>query len=289
MRFTTYLNNAKCMEWEINATQGILFSLLYEAPAWAKEEIIENKAYYFVSRNLILNELPMFFEKADTVYRNLKTLAEKGLIEYIKKGKKDLIRISEKGKTWNEIKKNNSEKNPSFEDNSEKNPTKLGKKSEKEPKNSEKNPTNNNTIYYKNTKDDVVNNITQKEIEQQQQVVAINLAKTELSKLCNNKFAIDTALLTHRYKIQTLYKYLGRDKFLETFAKIQESSYLKEQAKNVGQFLNWLFSSKKENFLNVFNDVYADKDKNSDNNSAESVACIEANEDNFDFSMWEVD
>lgn len=143
--------------------------------------------------------------------------------------------------------------------------------------------------------DDVVNNTTQKEnettkeIEQQHQLIAINLAKKELSKLCDNKFAIDTALLTHRCKIQTLYKYLGRDKFLETFEKIQESSYLREQAKNIGQFLNWLFSSKKENFLNVFNGVYADKDKNSVNNSAESVAYVEANEDNFDFSMWEVD
>ena len=142
--------------------------------------------------------------------------------------------------------------------------------------------------------DDVVNNTTQKEnettkeIEQQHQLIAINLAKKELSKLCDNKFAIDTALLTHRCKIQTLYKYLGRDKFLETFEKIQESSYLREQAKNIGQFLNWLFSSKKENFLNVFNDVYADKDKNSDNNSVE-VAYVEANEDNFDFSMWEGD
>ena len=100
------------MEWQIKATQGILFSLLYEAPAWAKEEIIENKTYYFVSRNLILDELPMFFEKSDTVYRNLKALQEKGLIEYIKQGKKDLIRITAKGKTWNEFKENNSEKNP---------------------------------------------------------------------------------------------------------------------------------------------------------------------------------
>ena len=144
--------------------------------------------------------------------------------------------------------------------------------------------------------DDVVNNNitttqkeneTTKEIEQQQQVVGINLAKKELTKLCNNKFAIDTALLTHRYKIQMLYKYLGRDKFLETFTKIRESSYLQEQAKNIGQFLNWLFSSKKENFLNVFNDVYADKDKKSDSN--ESVAYVEADEKSFDFSMWEGD
>ena len=130
MRFSTYLNNAKCMEWQIKATQGILFSLLYEAPAWAKEEIIENKTYYFVSRNLILDELPMFFEKSDTVYRNLKALQEKGLIEYIKQGKKDLIRITAKGKTWNEFKDNNSEKSPSSEQNSEKNPNNLGKKSE---------------------------------------------------------------------------------------------------------------------------------------------------------------
>ena len=158
MRFSTYLNNAKCMEWKINAQQGILFALLYEAPAWAKEEIIENKAYYFVSRNLILEELPMFFEKSDTVYRNLKVLQEKGLIEYIKQGKKDLIRITAKGKTWNEFKDNNSEKNPSSEQNSEKNPSNLGKKSEKQENNSEKNPTNNNTIYnYNNT--NILNNI----------------------------------------------------------------------------------------------------------------------------------
>ena len=94
MRFSTYLNNAKCMEWKINAQQGILFALLYETPAWAKEEIIENRAYYFVSRNLILEELPMFFEKSDTVYRNLKILAEKGIIEYIKHKGMDLIRLS---------------------------------------------------------------------------------------------------------------------------------------------------------------------------------------------------
>ena len=141
MRFSTTLNNQKCMEWEINATQGILVALLYEANAWANEEIIDDKIYYFVSRNLILKELPMFFEKADTVYRNLKILAEKGIIEYIKHKGMDLIRLTEKGKSWNFI-ENNSEKNPNFDSNSEKSPSKFGKKSEN---NSEKNPTNKDT------------------------------------------------------------------------------------------------------------------------------------------------
>lgn len=134
MRFSTTLNNQKCMEWKINATQGILVALLYEANAWANEEIIDDKIYCFVSRNLILKELPMFFEKADTVYRNLKVLAEKGIIEYIKHKGKDLIRLTEKGKSWNFIENNiedNSEKNPNFDSNSEKSPSKFGKKSDK--------------------------------------------------------------------------------------------------------------------------------------------------------------
>ena len=141
MRFSTTLNNQKCMEWELNATQGVLIALLYEANAWANEEIIDDKTYYFVSRNLILKELPMFFEKADTVYRNLKVLAEKGIIEYIKHKGMDLIRLTEKGKSWNFI-ESSSEKSPNFDNNSEKNPSEFGKKSEN---NSEKNPTYKDT------------------------------------------------------------------------------------------------------------------------------------------------
>ena len=139
MRFSTYLNNKKCMEWQLNAQQGILFSLLYDCSNWAKEVIVDGQTYYFVSRNLVINELPMFFEK--------------GLIKYKKNEKMDLIRITEKGKEWNFSNfENNSEKNPSFEENSEKIPNKLGKKSEN---NSEKNPTYNNII---NIKKIILNN-----------------------------------------------------------------------------------------------------------------------------------
>ena len=173
MRFSTTLNNQKCMEWELNATQGVLIALLYEANAWANEEIVDDKTYYFVSRNLILKELPMFFEKADTVYRNLKVLAEKGIIEYIKHKGMDLIRLTEKGKSWNFI-ESNSEKSPNFDNNSEKNPSEFGKKSEN---NSEKNPTykdtniqkdiskNNKEKYKKEKKpneiQDFINNLTE--------------------------------------------------------------------------------------------------------------------------------
>ena len=142
MRFSTYINNAKCLEWKLNANQGALFDLLNQASSWAKEIVIEGKVYYWVSRNAVIEELPLFYAKPDTVYRHFVDFSKKELIEYLKHGDKDLIRLTEHGKTWNEF-------------NSEINPT-LGNKSEQTRisirKSSDLNPTNNNTNY-KNTKD----------------------------------------------------------------------------------------------------------------------------------------
>ena len=218
MRFSTYLNNAKCMEWKINAQQGILFALLYEAPAWAKEEIIENKTYYFVSRNLILEELPMFFEKSDTVYRNLKVLQEKGLIEYIKQGKKDLIRITTKGKTWNEFKDNNSEKNPSSEQNSE------------------KNPTNNNTIYnYNNT--NILNNIYSS---------VIDYLNKKTERTGKEKYSSTSA------KTQTLIKARLREKYeLEDFKTVIDKKCKEWLGTDMEKYLRpeTLFGNKFESYL----------------------------------------
>ena len=165
VRFITTINNKKCLEWKITATQGALVSLIYEANAWANEIVENDKVYYHISRNLILQELPLFFEKSDTVYRNLKALNEKGIIEYIKQGKKDLIRLTEKGKTWNfiesEKKEKNSEINPSKIENSDLNPTKLGFKSEKS---SDSNPTNKDNNIHKDN--NIINIYRSKEFEE---------------------------------------------------------------------------------------------------------------------------
>ena len=82
------------------------------------------------------------------------TLKRKGLINYIKDGKKDLVSLTEKGRKWNvagtligdQKLGNKSEE----KENSENNPSKLGNKSEL---NSENNPTNKNTNIYKSTND----------------------------------------------------------------------------------------------------------------------------------------
>lgn len=140
MRFSTYINNAKCLEWNLNANQGALFDLLNQAPAWAKEIIIDGVVYYWVSRNAVIEELPLFYSKPDTVYRHFVEFHKKGLIVYQKHGDKDLIRLTEKGKTWNEF---NSDLNPTLGNKSE-----LARKQIR--KSSDLNPTNNNTNYKNN-------------------------------------------------------------------------------------------------------------------------------------------
>ena len=165
MRFSTYINNQKAIEWGLNANQAALFDLLNQAVSWAEEVIVDGVVYYWVSRHKVTEELPLFYKTGDTVYRHFSELNEKGLIVYLKQGKhgdKDLIRLTEKGKSWNEFKPEQ------IRDNSEINPNKqseLGNKSEITRKqirdNSEINPTNNNTNY-KNTTDHNNKKTTQK-------------------------------------------------------------------------------------------------------------------------------
>ena len=140
MRFSTYINNQKAIEWGLNANQAALFDLLNQASSWAEEVVVDGVVYYWVSRNKVIEELPLFYKTGDTVYRHFSELNEKGLIVYLKQGKhgdKDLIRLTEKGKSWNEF------------------------KPEQIRDNSEINPTNNNTNY-KNTTDHNNKKTTQK-------------------------------------------------------------------------------------------------------------------------------
>ena len=225
-----------------------------------------------------------------TVVKYLKNLEEKELIF--------VIRCSGKSNTY--YLKNadsNSDKIDNDKNDSDKAVTSLddtGVTSDSDKNVNLKRPIEKDPI--KNTHD-VVNkinaiqqekNITQKsESNNEHQTYVLDLAKTEMMKLCKNPITLDTALITYRHKIQSLYKFLGKEKFLETFEKIKESAYLREQSKNAGQFFNWLFSSKKENFLSVFNDVYIDKSKAITENETTSDYS-QLSEKDFDMdSMWE--
>lgn len=148
MRYTHNINASRCIEWGLNLNQGALVDIINQASSWAAVSQIDGITYYWVSRNKVVSEIPLAYSKPDTVYRALKLLAEKGVIEHIKDGKKDLVRLTEKGKNWNVAGTSQGDLKLGNKSESEINPNKLGNKSEN---NSEENPTYNNTSNSPNT------------------------------------------------------------------------------------------------------------------------------------------
>ncbi len=154
MKHSIHVNQKQAIELGLtNVNQAHILDLLTGASTWATPEIVDGQVYYWVSRQRISSELPLLHLKADTIYRHLKSLAEIGLIEYIKKGKKDCMRLTKKGRSYyvgNRSELAMSETNPSEEENSEIDPNHyVGNESEN---NSDLNPT-----------DPTTNNISQKE------------------------------------------------------------------------------------------------------------------------------
>lgn len=146
MKYNITLNQPLMMENNLNVTQWCILDIISIAPTWCNTEIKDNEVYYWVARQKISEELKALNLKPDTIYRNIKKLADLGFLEYKKYGKKDLIRLSKRGKN---IFVAMSEINPNYY---------VGNKSEQ---NSEINPTYNNTNLNNNT------NIKEKNIKKE--------------------------------------------------------------------------------------------------------------------------
>ena len=148
MKYTIYVNQAKAIDLGLtNINQAMIFDLLTTASTWAKPSTRNGEVYYWVARQAICSELPILSMKPDTVYRHLKSLADIGLIDYKKDGKKDCIRVTALGTTY--LTSTMSEINPSASKNTEMNPNKHGNESENK---SEMNPTYPTTINNQSTK-----------------------------------------------------------------------------------------------------------------------------------------
>ncbi len=157
MQFTVTINQAKALDWGLNAQQALLFAFVYECPSWAKLVKTDDGDFYALSKAKIVEELPLLTDKPDTAYRLLKAIAGAGLINLSSTNNITLVQLTAKGKEWNK-KLDGSEKYPTKKEKvgkksdpvprkkirarSEKSPSKVGKKSDP---GSEKSPTNQDT------------------------------------------------------------------------------------------------------------------------------------------------
>jgi DNA-binding PadR family transcriptional regulator len=126
MKFIIWINQPKSLEWELSLQQSFLFACVYELPSWAEQVVVGNETFYWCSKTVLAAELPMITDKVDSIYRWLNQLQEKGLIIVKKQGKKDLIKLTSKGREWNS---KNSDDHP----NPDSNPTIFGSPSGKNP------------------------------------------------------------------------------------------------------------------------------------------------------------
>lgn len=145
MQYTISINQTLSLAWGLNAQQAMLFAFLYECPSWANAVTNENGIYFAISKAKIIEEIPLLTDKPDTVYRMLKVLHAKGVIELSSTPAITLVRLTNKGKEWNK-KIDGSEKYPTPEGGkiSEAGRKKIRAGSEKSPTNQDTNNQDTN-------------------------------------------------------------------------------------------------------------------------------------------------
>lgn len=101
MQYTILINQQQSVEWGLDLTLATLFAFLYQVPSWADQEAKQGEPWFRISKAKLAAELPILTDRPDTIYRQMKKLAEKGLIELTSSGPKTLFRLTEEGKKWN--------------------------------------------------------------------------------------------------------------------------------------------------------------------------------------------
>ena len=203
MQYTVSIKQVKALEWGLNAQQALLFAFVYECPSWANIRESADGTFYALAKGKIADELPLLTDKPDTVYRMLLALKKAGLIELSSTNAITLVRLTDKGRTWNR-KVDGQEKYPTREElvgkkseaGSEKNPIRVGKKSEA---GSEKNPTNQGTNNQGTNQDTSNQVIPAAAAAGPAKAAAKKQADSELQEACRSTWTAYAAAYQNRY------------------------------------------------------------------------------------------
>lgn len=232
MQFIVTVNQVKALEWGLNAQQAMLFSFIYSVPSWARPAVVEGKTYYMLSKEKIISELPLLTDKPDTAYRILKALELVEVIELSSTPKITLVRLTEKGRTWN---------------TSEIYPSKVGKKSGI---GSENSPTN------QCTSNQGTNNQDKDTCDQQADHVPYEEIFNTYERILPNKPKVKIRDDARRKAVRSLWskdkKFQSVEFWEKYFKVVRESNFLRE-SKTLA--FDWLM--KPANFKKVAEGNYA--------------------------------
>lgn len=100
MQYSVNINQLKAVEWELNGAQAALMAFVYDLESWGDDMVSDNQAYKWISKQKVIDELPLFFTKPNTVQINLLALEKKGLVKRNSTNQRSLVKITQKGKEW---------------------------------------------------------------------------------------------------------------------------------------------------------------------------------------------
>ena len=107
MQFSLHIDMVAIQRWEISIQQAAVFSYIYTCPAWCEKDPNDSD-YFNISNGKLATELPSVSSKRDTMLRHILGLVRAGVIERKSINKKQYIKLTNKGKSWNKI----QDKNP---------------------------------------------------------------------------------------------------------------------------------------------------------------------------------
>jgi len=227
------IDNLRADEWDLTLSERYLFGFLHRSKEWAEKVSKDrNGIWYFVSRTVVIAQIPCLTNKADTVYRLYKSLEKKGVLCYAKDGKKDCIQFTKMGERWKQKRGTKSDKTRNqIRENSEMNPRKLGMKSEKTRneirENSDLNPTYKeeyNKGEYNKEREDKKNTHSQKKMSEKKSKSKSEQANSKkLRQKRKNQMLIDDSNLEEEINLAKMDESWIRIKinFFKTFVGVE--------------------------------------------------------------------
>ena len=101
MKYFLFYNQVKSSEWGLNAPEALVFDWLVNLATWADHMVIDDRLFYFASRNKAAEELPTISTKPDTFYRHYRSIEKRGLCTFEKVLDKDYVHVPKKiGNEW---------------------------------------------------------------------------------------------------------------------------------------------------------------------------------------------
>lgn len=138
MKYTIKIDQEFAMHYDLTLTEVSCLAACFSLPVWSEAINFDGKIWYWYSEKNMVKEFPLLFGVEKRVYKNLKSLAEKGFIELTNIGKKKILCFTAKCACWD---------GPKPEMQSENGPTEPEPETEKQ---SENGPAIYNNIYIKN-------------------------------------------------------------------------------------------------------------------------------------------